>query len=98
MRERDPFEYAESNAKEDCAKCGGTGKYQYSTHGTPHFTICDLCCTHGQGVWELSPTCHNVSNGIWCCLAGCGKTWETIEAYKKEAGKEHDDFDIKMCS
>jgi len=67
----DSFEHAKQNANKDCPKCHGAGSYQYSTHGTPHFTICNLCCKHDRGFWKLVEHYGN-DNGKWCCIAGCG--------------------------
>lgn len=69
----DSFEHAKENANPDCIKCLGTGQYKYSTHGTLHFTICDLCCKHDRGWWMLREH-YGKNNGKWCCRAGCGKT------------------------
>jgi len=57
----------------DCKKCQGTGWYKYDHN---HSTVCDLCCQHDQGWWDLSKEHHGSSyidggdNG--CCKAGCG--------------------------
>lgn len=67
------FAHANHNARPDCPKCHGIGHYQYSTHGTPHWTICDLCCKHDTGRWKLEKH-YGDKNGTWCCLAGCGHT------------------------
>jgi hypothetical protein len=67
------FEHARANASLNCPKCHGTGKYQYTTRGTPHFTVCDLCCKHDMGWWLLREH-YGKDNGKWCCRAGCGKT------------------------
>ena len=69
------FEYAKLNANPSCSKCAGTGRYQYTTHGTPHFTICDLCCKHDKGYWQLKEW-YKDKNNMWCCLAGCGHLLE----------------------
>ena len=69
----DSFHHAKANAAPDCPKCGGTGSYQYSSRGTPHFTICNLCCKHDRGWWKLEKH-YGENNGKWCCKAGCGKT------------------------
>jgi len=69
----DVWANAAQHAKPDCPKCKGTGQYQYSTHGTPHFTICDLCCPHNMGWWLLEQH-YGKDNGKLCCRAGCGKT------------------------
>ena len=65
------FNHAAANAESECLKCHGTGSYQYSTRGTPHFTICDRCCKHDKGFWYLQKY-YGHNNGKWCCLAGCG--------------------------
>jgi ssDNA-binding Zn-finger/Zn-ribbon topoisomerase 1 len=67
------FANAAKNARHDCPRCKGTGMYQYSTTGTPHFTVCDLCCRHNMGWWQLKEH-YGENNGKWCCRAGCGKT------------------------
>lgn len=66
------FEHAKENARPDCPECNGTGMYQYSTRGTPHFTVCKLCCKHDRGWWRLDDF-YGEDNGKWCCRAGCGK-------------------------
>lgn len=66
----DAFENAARNANPDCPKCKGTGQYCYTRIGTPHFTICDLCCLHNQGYWRLSSS-YSGYPGM-CCRAGCG--------------------------
>lgn len=70
MGPSDAFVHAAANAKPDCPKCGGTGSYMYDHN---HGTICDLCCKHDQGFWQLGE--HHAEPGKWCCLAGCGQTW-----------------------
>jgi hypothetical protein len=56
-----------------CKKCNGEGWYKYDHN---HCTICDLCCTHDQGWWDLTKEHHGSlyidggDNG--CCKAGCG--------------------------
>jgi hypothetical protein len=56
-----------------CEKCKGEGWYQYSgfNGGTPHSTICDECCTHDKGFWELKEY-YGKNNDKMCCLNGCG--------------------------
>ena len=75
----DAFDHAAKNARPDCPRCGGTGKYVYTTHGTPHSTICNLCCLHDRGWWMLTEG-YGENNGKWCCKAGCGKILEEIPA------------------
>lgn len=67
------WENAAANANPNCPKCFGTGKYMYDHN---HGTICNLCCKHNMGWWELSE-CHGKENaGKLCCGAGCGYTKE----------------------
>jgi hypothetical protein len=68
------WENAAKNAKPDCPRCHGKGTYQYSTHGTPHFTICNLCCLHNMGWWTLPAEHYGDKGGHLCCRAGCGAT------------------------
>ena len=72
--------------KSDCAKCGGTGLYQYDHN---HSTICPDCCTHSEGVWWLTE--HYLPYGKptegmprWCCTRGCGKTWHSIGEFQQD--------------
>jgi ssDNA-binding Zn-finger/Zn-ribbon topoisomerase 1 len=80
------FERAALTANKDCPQCLGTGQYQYSTHGTPHFTICKDCCLHDEGTWTLTEHQRALHShpGHECCKAGCGKTWETKEDYLRD--------------
>lgn len=61
-------EHAAKQARPDCPKCGGTGTYMYDHN---HSTICDLCCRHDLGWWQLQKY-YGINNGRWCCRAGCG--------------------------
>lgn len=72
----DNFQHARANAQPDCPRCGGTGSYQYTTRGTPNFTVCDMCCKHDRGWWKLEKH-YGENNNKWCCRAGCGKTVDT---------------------
>ena len=65
----DAFANAARNARPDCPKCHGTGKYLYDEH---HGTVCDLCCQHNMGWWLLEKH-YGADNSKWCCRAGCGK-------------------------
>ena len=51
-----------------CHKCNDTGSYMYDEN---HGTICDLCCKHDQGYWQLHEH-YGKNNDKWCCKAGCG--------------------------
>lgn len=64
---RQQFEHAARNARPDCPKCGGIGSYMYDDI---HSTICNLCCKHDQGWWQLGEL--HSHPGKWCCKAGCG--------------------------
>ena len=60
-------------SKPTCIKCQDTGWYKYDHN---HSTICNACCKHEDGWWELSKK-HHVSKYIdgadnYCCKAGCG--------------------------
>jgi hypothetical protein len=70
MQNMNCSEYAMKNARPDCSKCHGTGIYKYDDN---HATVCDLCCQHGLGWWQLKEH-YGEKNGKWCCSAGCGKT------------------------
>jgi hypothetical protein len=59
----------------NCEKCHGTGWYPYSTGGTPHSKICEVCCKHDKGFFELKES-YGEDNGKMCCMAGCGFTKE----------------------
>lgn len=67
----DSFDHAAANARPDCPKCHGTGKYMYDHN---HGTICDLCCQHDRGWWLLTEGYAGWRPGreTWCCRAGCG--------------------------
>ena len=67
-RETDSHVSAAINANPGCAKCHGTGIYQRDER---HTAICDLCCKHNQGWWQLEGA-YGPDNGKWACKAGCG--------------------------
>jgi len=54
-----------------CPKCNGTG-YRHYDHN--HMKVCEFCCKHDQGWWDLSPMHHGYIAGgeNGCCKAGCG--------------------------
>jgi hypothetical protein len=64
----DAYASAAMNADRDCPKCLGTGIYQYDER---HAAICDRCCKHNQGWWQLEGG-YGPDNGRWACKAGCG--------------------------
>ncbi len=57
-----------AGAASECPKCQGVGWYRYDEI---HSTVCDLCCKHDQGWFQLSEH-YGSNNGKWCCKA-CGK-------------------------
>jgi hypothetical protein len=67
-RKTDAYASAAMNADPDCKKCQGTGVYQRDDQ---HLAICDLCCKHNQGWWQLEGA-YGQDNGRWACKAGCG--------------------------
>ena len=54
-----------------CPKCNGTG-YRHYDHN--HMKVCEFCCKHDQGWWDLSPMHYGYIAGgeNRCCKAGCG--------------------------
>jgi len=54
-----------------CGKCKDTGWYQYDHN---HSQVCDECCEHKEGWWDLTPIYHSYIEGEdnACCKAGCG--------------------------
>lgn len=58
-----------------CHKCFGMKAYQYTTSGTPHFKLCEQCCKHDQGWFQLDRH-YGENNGKLCCNAGCGTVKE----------------------
>ena len=62
----------------DCPKCKGTGWYMYDHN---HSTVCDMCCTHAEGWWELTKHHTGYIKGAdnRCCSAGCGKMYRDLE-------------------
>lgn len=56
---------------EECKKCGGSGAYQYDDR---HTKLCEACCTHPEGWWELTEHYVSYQKGAdnRCCQRGCG--------------------------
>ena len=54
-----------------CKKCNGTG-YRHYDHN--HMKVCEFCCKHDKGWWDLSPMHYGYIAGgeNGCCKAGCG--------------------------
>ena len=67
-RKTDVYASAAMNADPDCAICHGAGVYRYSDQA---MAICDLCCKHNQGWWQLEGA-YGADNGRWACKVGCG--------------------------
>lgn len=64
----DVYASAAMNADAGCDKCRGTGVYPFSSRT---LAICDACCPHRQGWWQLEGA-YGINNGRWACKAGCG--------------------------
>lgn len=63
-------------SNENCPNCNGTGWFTPpDQRGTIHSYRCTSCCPHDKGRWLLSKH-YGKDNGKWCCLGGCGKTWD----------------------
>ena len=60
-----------------CAKCGGTGWYAYDHN---HSQVCDACCKHDAGWWELTEAFVGYEAGAdnRCCKAGCGTMYRDV--------------------
>jgi hypothetical protein len=54
-----------------CKVCKDTGWYAYDEN---HSKVCDACCKHDQGWWELTEGYMGYKKGMdnACCRAGCG--------------------------
>ena len=54
-----------------CKKCKDTGWYMYDHN---HGKVCDQCCKHDKGWWELTEDYEGYKYGKdnRCCMAGCG--------------------------
>jgi len=72
----DAWANAKTNARSDCLQCHGAGAYMYDHN---HGTICNQCCRHNMGWWQLSE--RHSQPGMWCCKAGC----EFVRADNPEA-------------
>jgi len=68
-----PFDYDLDRLYADkvCLKCHGIGFVRYDEN---HGTVCDACCKHEKGWWELTPGFAGYIEGAdnGCCMAGCG--------------------------
>jgi hypothetical protein len=72
-RKTDAYASAAMNADRDCPICHGAGVYRYSDR---NMAICDLCCKHNQGWWQLEGA-YGPDNGRWACKVGCGVIVDT---------------------
>jgi hypothetical protein len=66
-----------------CSLCGGDGHYMYDEN---HGKICEQCCTHDQGWWELTEYHAGFVEGEdnRCCRAGCGMLYRDLKANAKD--------------
>ncbi len=57
--------------KYNCTTCNDTGWYSYDDN---HSKVCEVCCTHDEGWWELTEGFAGYKEGEdnRCCLKGCG--------------------------
>ncbi len=65
----------------NCSKCASTGWYKYDRD---HSTVCDKCCKHDKGWWELSEHYYGYEKGANnnCCKAGCGTMERDLKVQK----------------
>lgn len=75
-----------------CPKCNGTKWYQYSTTGTPHSKICEVCCTH-EGT-PVADTANGKPNDYYCAV-GCGTK---VPAPKQEVKKSVASIQVPRCT
>lgn len=69
----DVFASAAMNADPGCTRCGGTGVCPCDEG---QLRICDRCCKHNQGWWQLE-SAYGADSGRWACKAGCGVVVDT---------------------
>lgn len=69
-----------------CPKCNGTGWRQYDHN---HRAVCDACCKHDKGWWELTEQYYRYEIGKdnRCCKAGCGTMFRDLKT-NEEQGNE----------
>jgi hypothetical protein len=72
-RKTDVYVSAAMNADRDCPTCHGAGVYRFTDRS---MAICDLCCKHNQGWWQLEGA-YGPDNGRWACKVGCGTIVDT---------------------
>jgi hypothetical protein len=68
----------------DCVKCGGTGWHQYDHN---HRAVCDACCPHDKGWWQLKEH-YGKDNDKWCCRRGCGTVRPIIDPVIRRMSNE----------
>lgn len=66
-----------------CLKCKDTGWYAYDHN---HSKICESCCKHDQGFWQLKEH-YGDKNDKWCCKAGCGYTQDNQSKVDQPGGE-----------
>jgi len=68
-----------------CKKCNDTGWFQYDHN---HSRVCDACCKHEEGWWELTEGFSGFVEGAdnRCCKAGCGTMRRDIVHQATEKG------------
>lgn len=65
-----------------CKKCDGTGRYAYDKN---HTKICEDCCKHEKGWWELTEVYGGYIEGSdnRCCVNGCGAMYRDVHKKTK---------------
>lgn len=61
-----------------CKTCNDTGWHEYNNG---HSVVCNKCCPHDKGWWELSKNYMGYIEGAdnRCCLNGCGTMYRDLE-------------------
>ena len=61
-----------------CTKCNDTGWYACDHN---HKKVCDACCPHDKGWWELTDSYQGYKEGEdnRCCIRGCGTMLRDLE-------------------
>lgn len=70
-----------------CTKCNSTGHYHYDEH---HAKICEICCLHSQGRWEIpyGTAGHRPGKKTWACSTGCGAMFDSNDGDAKRLDEE----------
>ncbi len=68
----------------NCHKCDGTGYYGYDD---VHSKVCEVCCSHDGGWWELTEYYYGYQSGKnnLCCQKGCGTLFRDLKDFEGES-------------